>query len=797
MQGGQPLRVVGTRAGGAVATAGVDCMQLKAFLWLALAMPVLAAADPQLLAARVWGLAKYHHPELVTCARDWDAALIDQWDSIDAATATGIEPALQALLDAAGDTPRRPLDTSTPEWIAQAPLGLALREQLAWLASQQPQSQCKVSARQSTSQAEFDADQAHATDAPDRATRALAAFRYWNAIEYFFPYKADIGSDWGDVLKRHLPTILDAQPGRPFSTAMRRFTAEINDSHAAMTHPYSAEAFGIGRAPFNVRRIEGRTTVVWAAADSSVAPGDVLLMVDGEDVAARLARIDRDAFGSNPAWRDMRMHQMVVFGDRSPMRFRFERLDGSVYEVELPIGDVLGTVPPSAWRRETLDACTIGVVDMALLRPDAVDTMLAALADTDALLFDVRNYPQGTLWPIVDRLFDQPTVVAHFTIPRLDRPGSFTEQPEAIGGRRPIGYRGRLLLLQNAMSISQSEYTLMGLQATGRAITFGSQTAAADGNITRIHTPGAQTHVFTGLGVYYPDGRATQRIGIVPDVHVVPTRDGIAAGRDEVLDAALDCRWIERRPAKRLPAQGLYFAPARDGEGIDVQRDAGGSVAVFSYAYDDDGKPEWLLSAGIADEALQRFTRRDADGDIETLAGFELDAHAGPYHPVCAIADQSRLHPRGRWTWPRDDGSHGEACVEPLLSGNAAASGAWFGGAAEDGWGISVHHDAQVLAVVVYAYDSAGHPRWLMGSAAWNGSGPVELALTRVQGFCRSCASAPLQRFDAGTMTVSFDGIGSGDPGDNWLTIDAHFGDGAPWQRSRMPLLRLTNSVDH
>lgn len=43
----------------------------------------------------------------------------------------------------------------------------------------------------------------------------------------------------------------------------------------------------------------------------------------------------------------------------------------------------------------------------------------------------------------------------------------------------------------------------------------------------------------SGLGVFYPDGSPTQRIGIVPDVVVSPTIEGIRSGRDEVLEAAL------------------------------------------------------------------------------------------------------------------------------------------------------------------------------------------------------------------------------------------------------------------
>ncbi|CCH57291.1 peptidase S41 [Fibrisoma limi BUZ 3] len=46
--------------------------------------------------------------------------------------------------------------------------------------------------------------------------------------------------------------------------------------------------------------------------------------------------------------------------------------------------------------------------------------------------------------------------------------------------------------------------------------------------------------MFSGIGVYYPDGLETQRIGIVPDIDVKPTIQGIREGRDELLERAVE-----------------------------------------------------------------------------------------------------------------------------------------------------------------------------------------------------------------------------------------------------------------
>lgn len=55
----------------------------------------------------------------------------------------------------------------------------------------------------------------------------------------------------------------------------------------------------------------------------------------------------------------------------------------------------------------------------------------------------------------------------------------------------------------------------------------------------RFRCRGALRTMISGLGVFYPDGAPTQRVGVRVDVEVRPTIAGIRAGRDEVLEAAI------------------------------------------------------------------------------------------------------------------------------------------------------------------------------------------------------------------------------------------------------------------
>jgi C-terminal processing protease CtpA/Prc len=96
------------------------------------------------------------------------------------------------------------------------------------------------------------------------------------------------------------------------------------------------------------------------------------------------------------------------------------------------------------------------------------------------------------------------------------------------------------VLLADERTQSHAEFTAMCLQTAPSAVTIGSQTAGADGNVSLVGLPGKISTYFSGIGVYYPDGAETQKVGVRIDITVRPTIVGIQTGRDEVLEKALE-----------------------------------------------------------------------------------------------------------------------------------------------------------------------------------------------------------------------------------------------------------------
>ena len=163
------------------------------------------------------------------------------------------------------------------------------------------------------------------------------------------------------------------------------------------------------------------------------------------------------------------------------------------------------------------------------------------LMHTKALIIDVRNYPNGTMYKIAKQLNKRKRRFVKFEEPYYRHPGVLKQMaPYTCGKRNRHYYKGKVILLFNETTQSHAEFTCMALQTAPDVTSIGSQTAGADGDVAKIPLPGGYSTYMTGLGVFYPDGRPTQRIGIVPDIKVSPTIEGIRQKKDEVLEKAIE-----------------------------------------------------------------------------------------------------------------------------------------------------------------------------------------------------------------------------------------------------------------
>jgi hypothetical protein len=193
--------------------------------------------------------------------------------------------------------------------------------------------------------------------------------------------------------------------------------------------------------------------------------------------------------------------------------------------------------PGPTFRRLSDD---VAYLKLSSVKAAEVPRYLEGMSGAKCVVIDIRNYPsEFMVFSLGQHLVKEPTPFVKFTVGDLRNPGAFSFGPPLSLTPIAPALEGTVAILVDEVSQSQAEYTTMAFRSRPGTVVVGSQTAGADGNVSNIPLPGGQRTMISGIGVFYPDGRPTQRVGIVPDVEVHPTIAGLRAGRDEVLETAV------------------------------------------------------------------------------------------------------------------------------------------------------------------------------------------------------------------------------------------------------------------
>ena len=532
---------------------------------------------------KTWGHVKYFHTEVAKGEVDWDDALLAAIQGVkNAASNDAFNQAVADMINKAGemgtsDVPRPDVPDSLnnnldTEWVNDPALSATVSEALNTIMNRfKPQNNAYVDEAWPGGPPNFDGDNLYYSGIvlPGEPERILALFRYWNIINYFFPYKDIMDQHWDTTLVEFIPQIVGADGATAYHLAFKELTTRLNDSHASFSSNIYWDWRGRHFPPFQVRFIENETVITKVLkGNGQVAAGDIIKEIDGRDIYELRNELRQYAHGSNDVIIERTLNEFILWGDNGSFEVKVDNGSGTRTEILERNESNFGLLNDSnlpIWKKVIAEnGCEVGVVDMGRLETEDVDQMFDDLYDTEAIVFDVRSYPNGTLWVIVNYLFSTPINIANFTTPDITYPGRLSWHNEVIGSGTTEPYPGKLVILFDERTQSQAEYTCMGLEQFPRATKIGSTTSAADGNVAGIYVPGNIFTRATFLGVFYPDYTPTQRVGIVPDIEVRPTIAGIRNGMDEVMDAAfnfLNCPVITAVEPENVEKVSFYPNP--------------------------------------------------------------------------------------------------------------------------------------------------------------------------------------------------------------------------------------------
>lgn len=384
----------------------------------------------------------------------------------------------------------------------------------------------------------------------DSGLNLLLLFRLWNVIEYYAPNRSLTLHPWNEVLSTYIPLMgVETDPVR-FSRLYFRLIRELNDGHA---YAPVEMLFGQRMLPVWPLQAEGRL-FVGHSGDGVLERGDEVVAIDGEPLSERLELLREYASRSNEASlrEALRLYGLCTRRDTAEVVRRRAGACDTLRVATVPYGSVSSLYDPAQLAQPPfrLLADSVGYIYAGTFSREHLAEVVQTLPRTRALIIDLRTYPQNmdiALTALIGRsLRTEPVVAWQMVHPTLALPGLFFRQEQLLyngfeegAARCTEPYKGRVILLVNESTQSNPEFQAMAFQSCPQTLTIGSPTSGADGDIVWIPLPGGLMTSFSGIGVLYPDGTQTQTVGVRLDVEVLPTVEGLQAGRDEVLERAL------------------------------------------------------------------------------------------------------------------------------------------------------------------------------------------------------------------------------------------------------------------
>lgn len=492
---------------------------------------------------KIWGYLKYKHPDITRGKLDWDLELFKYLELIDSLS---FEDLLLAQLPKVENYQHGDSTSRSPEWIRNNKL---LSEEmqsylLAVSTIELLEKQQYLEPGRWNITPNFKEEKYPNIRYDDDGVKLLALFRYWNIIEYFFPYKDLMNEDWDRVLMEYIPRILTTTSEREFKLLLLELACEINDGHGGIHNDEMiANHLGRNQIPIQIKIIDDRAYVVRSFDNNlPIKVGDRVVEINGKKIGELLDNKRPYVSASTKAAKTRILSEYILRtnGDAAEVKvLRSNRkldltLSTSKYN---PLQYVQRDIPSS---REISEE--IGYIYPGALKQGELDSLLMKYKNKASIIFDYRSYPTVNIQSLLPNfLLPVPQYAFKSKQYSKDHLGEFPFSKSYKWGEiNESYYKGKFVILVNEYTQSQPEFEILIYRQAASVTVIGSSTAGAIGNWTPIYLPGNILTSMSGNGIFRYDESPVQRIGIIPDIYIEPTVEGIENKEDEILKAAIE-----------------------------------------------------------------------------------------------------------------------------------------------------------------------------------------------------------------------------------------------------------------
>jgi C-terminal processing protease CtpA/Prc len=356
-----------------------------------------------------------------------------------------------------------------------------------------------------------------------REARLAAAALAWGILQHFHPEGKP-----GDPRPAFAAAFEDRES---FVRAMRRLLVPLNDARALFLRKSEPMAQAL---PLAWEWIEGRLTIT-----GGLNTGDVVSSVNGRPVEQVIQEEETLVSATTPEARRWWSLERLLHGPPgSRVTLRLEQAGEVTLTRDTPYERlVAGTpLPPVAEPRPGIVYVDLGRIDEKNFEP-----LLPRLAAARGVVFDLRR-GSNVSNAVLSHLTEHTISSSKWQVPVVMKPDrrdvEWMTTYWTIPPKKPRIRRAAFLVDGRSDGFSETLLGMIEEYRLGEIV--GARSGGSNGSVNRADLPGGYRLLWTGQRVLKHDGSLLHGVGISPTVPAARTIKGIAAGRDEIVEKAIE-----------------------------------------------------------------------------------------------------------------------------------------------------------------------------------------------------------------------------------------------------------------
>ncbi|WP_316571746.1 S41 family peptidase [Neobacillus sp. YIM B06451] len=360
----------------------------------------------------------------------------------------------------------------------------------------------------------------------------------WNVLAHFHPSAVQFTINPTQELRLALEAAADDKNSEEYFGTLASLMRKTDDGQTIL--PLREQMKNNRRLPVMLDLVEDKVVVTGSKDSTKFIAGDIIDSINGVDARGYVERLSQDLPGSTQ-FRTWMAIDSILDSERAEIIYSREEQEK--------------TATLSSWEYASVDEFNrldhfweiedgIYYFNLSTNIKDTWTLYLPVLDKAKGIIFDMRTMKSDEslyreiIGHLSDRTLSGPVEQVMQVIYPHKEKATFSERQDSIDPVQPK-FRGKMMFLANGGTVGPPEYFLRYVKDHGLGTIVGRLTGGSYGKTQTYQVVPYIRGTLTGTNTVGLDGNPTYHSGIIPDVHITRTFQGVGSLIDEDLFKAL------------------------------------------------------------------------------------------------------------------------------------------------------------------------------------------------------------------------------------------------------------------